>query len=253
MNRSLSQKILNASGAEALVVTQPDLRFYLTSFESSFGVVIADAVSTRFLTDSRYLEAAKSSVAEGILVEEYPRGESLASLLGGYKSIAVSLENTPATDYLALKSAGYEILNSTPAFEECMAVKSPEELAAVKAACVAADNAFTALLPQIKEGMTENEVAALLEYLMRGNGASGTSFSTICAPSRNGQYKAQIRRHRAHRLRLQGRRLLLGLHAHAAVRRRRQARSVQIGICTCAEGAHARKGKVHLGHDGQPR
>lgn len=181
MNRSLSQKILNASGAEALVVTQPDLRFYLTSFESSFGVVIADAASTRFLTDSRYLEAAKSSMAEGIRVEEYPRGESLASLLGGYKSIAVSLENTPATDYLALKSAGYEILNSTPAFEECMAVKSPEELAAVKAACVAADNAFTALLPQIKEGMTENEVAALLEYLMRGNGASGTSFSTICA------------------------------------------------------------------------
>jgi Xaa-Pro aminopeptidase len=36
-------------------------------------------------------------------------------------------------------------------------------------------------LPEIKEGMTENDVAATLEYLMRKNGASGVSFETICA------------------------------------------------------------------------
>ena len=33
----------------------------------------------------------------------------------------------------------------------------------------------------VKEGMSENEVAAQLEYLMRKNGASGTSFETIVA------------------------------------------------------------------------
>ncbi len=181
MKNLLTDKILGATGADALVVTQPDYRFYLTGFESSFGVVIADSDGARFLTDSRYLEAAKSKVNGGIEVSEYPRGESLASLLKGYKSLGVSLSKTFASEYLSLKEAGFEIVDSTPAFEKSMAVKSKDELQKIQAACVAADKSFTSLLSQIKEGMTENDVAALLEYLMRQNGASGTSFSTICA------------------------------------------------------------------------
>lgn len=181
MKNLLTDKIYGATGADALVVTQPDYRFYLTGFESSFGVVIADKNGARFLTDSRYLEAAKLKVNDGIEVSEYPRGESLASLLSGYKTLGLSTSKTFASEYLALKEAGFEIVDSTPAFESSMAVKSAEELKKIQAACVAADNAFVSLLPEIKEGMTENEAAALLEYLMRKNGASGTSFSTICA------------------------------------------------------------------------
>ena len=181
MKNLLVDKIYNAVGADALVVTQTDLAFYLTGFESSFGVLIADGDGSTFLTDARYLEAAKSRVRSGIAVEEYPRGESLASLLKKYSTIGISLSKSTASEYLALKNAGYEIIDCTPAFERAMAVKSPEELNSIKAACVAADSAFTALLPRIKEGMSENDVAALLEYLMRQYGASGTSFSTICA------------------------------------------------------------------------
>ena len=81
MKNLLVDKIYNAVGADALVVTQTDLAFYLTGFESSFGVLIADGDGSTFLTDARYLEAAKSRVRSGIAVEEYPRGESLASLL----------------------------------------------------------------------------------------------------------------------------------------------------------------------------
>lgn len=181
MKNLITQKIFNAVGADALVVTQEDFRFYLTGFESSFGVVIVDRDGATFLTDSRYLEAAKEKTAEGIKVEEYPRGTALAELLKGYKTLGVSLSKTYASEYLALKEAGFEFIDSTPAFEKSMAVKSDDELKKIKAACVAADRAFMQLLPEIKEGMTENEVAALLEYFMRKNGASGTSFSTICA------------------------------------------------------------------------
>mgnify|MGYP001623601596 FL=1 len=181
MSNLKAQKIYTQTGADALVVTQPDYRFYLTGFESSFGVVVVDDESTKFYTDSRYLEAARAKTAEGIEVLEYPKGESLSSLLKGYKSLGISLSKSYASDYIAFKENGFEIVDSTPAFERAMSVKSLEELNKIKLACVAADNAFTALLPEIKEGMTENEIAALLEYLMRKNGASGTSFSTICA------------------------------------------------------------------------
>lgn len=181
MKNLITDKIFNMVGADALVCTQEDFRFYLTGFESSFGVVIVDKDGATFLTDSRYLEAAKAKTAAGIKVCEYPRGQALSSLLKGYKTLGISLSKTSASEYLALKDAGFEFIDSTPAFERSMAIKSPEELKKIKAACAVADISFKELLPNIKEGMTENEVAALLEYLMRKHGASGTSFSTICA------------------------------------------------------------------------
>lgn len=181
-----AKKIYNSIGADAVVTTQEDLRFYLTGFSSSFGVIIIDGKSARFYTDKRYLEAAKQLSSMGYEVEEYPRGTKLSELLDGYRSIALAMPKTYATDYLALQSAGFQIIDSMPAFEQAMAVKSSAELENIQLACKAADSAFTHLLPQIKEGMTECEVAALLEYLMRGYGASGTSFDTICAFGANG-------------------------------------------------------------------
>lgn len=181
------KKIYEAAGAEALVTAQDDLRFYLTGFQSSFGIVVADSEKTTFYTDARYLEAAgKSLIGSGITVAEYPRGTKLCDLLKGYKSLAVPFNRITADDYRTLTAAGYDLADSAAAFKTAMAVKTKDEIAKISLACKAADEAFYDLLPQIKEGMTENEVAALLEYLMRVHGASGTSFETICAFGANG-------------------------------------------------------------------
>ena len=180
MNNKLTQNILAATGAEALVVGQDDYRFYLTGFQSTFGIVIADSQNAAFYTDSRYLEAAKAQI-KGFEVLEYPRGQGLEHLIKDYKNIAVPLDRISANEYLSFTASGHILADSTPAFAKAMSVKTGEELAKVRSACIAADRAFTDLLPGIREGMTENDVAALLEYLMRTHGASGTSFSTICA------------------------------------------------------------------------
>lgn len=181
------KNVFKAAGAEVLVTTQDDLRFYLTGFQSSFGVVVVDAESVTFYTDARYLEAAKKSLEnKGIAVAEYPRGTKLPELLKGYKSVAVPFDRITANDYNAYVSAGLSLVDSANAFKTAMAVKTEAEIANISLACKAADDAFVDLLPQIREGMSENEVAALLEYLMRKHGASGTSFATICAFGANG-------------------------------------------------------------------
>ncbi len=181
------KKVFQAAGAEALVTTQDDLRFYLTGFSSSFGIVVADSQNTVFYTDSRYLEAAHKSLEKsGITVAEYPRSVALTELLKKYKSLAVPFDRITANEYNAFISAGFKLVDSAAAFKAAMAVKTEAEIANIKLACNATDKAFTELLPQIKEGMSENEVAALLEYLMRKHGASGTSFATICAFGANG-------------------------------------------------------------------
>ena len=181
------RKIYAEVGADALVTREDDLRFYLTRFSSSFGIVVADGDGIVFYTDSRYLEAAQKSLKDdGIEVREYPRGAKLGELLKGYKTLGMPLGRISASNYLSLKESGFEIVDSLGAFESAMAVKRDDEIADISLACKVTDRAYLELLGKIKEGMTENEVAALLEYLMRKNGASGTSFSTICAFGANG-------------------------------------------------------------------
>lgn len=179
-------RIFNLSHAEATYTTQPDLRFYLTGFESSAGFVITDKDGTSFYTDSRYYEAAKAALkGKDISVHLNNERDLESKLLSRYKEVAVPLGKTLYREYEKLSALGLRIKDSGAAFCEAMKIKSEAEIETITAACDVTDRAFIALLPKIKEGMTENQVAAELEYLMRSFGASGTSFDTIVAFGKN--------------------------------------------------------------------
>ena len=60
-------------------------------------------------------------------------------------------------------------------------IKTPEEIGYMRRAEEIGDEAFEALLPLLKPGMTELEAAAELEYQMKKRGAEGFSFDTIMA------------------------------------------------------------------------
>ena len=175
-----ADKIYKAVGAEAVLTEQADLRYYLTGFESSFGYVLSDKSGSVFFTDARYIEAAESALnGTGIKVKIFEG--SAVGMLQNYKEVAVPLARTYYPDYIKLSEAGLSVKDSFPAFNQAMSIKQPYELNNIKTACKIADRAFEALLGKIKEGISENELAAELEYLMRKFGASGASFDTIVA------------------------------------------------------------------------
>lgn len=177
-------KIFKLVGAEAVLTQAEDLRKYLTGFSSSYGYVLTDARGTTFYTDSRYAEGASDYLKDsGICVKEHTGG--FEELINSYKEVAVPLDRTLYPDYVKLKAGGIKIVDSLPAFVMAMSVKQDYELDLITKACNIADKAFASLLGKIKEGMSENEVAALLEYEMRKLGASGTSFGTIVAFGEN--------------------------------------------------------------------
>ena len=60
------------------------------------------------------------------------------------------------------------------------AVKEPAELERVAAACAVADRALATLLPEIRPGATEAELALRLEWLMRTGGAEALAFDVAC-------------------------------------------------------------------------
>lgn len=184
MNYNNASKVFNLVEAEAVVTEASDLRKYLTGIEASFGYVITDKNGSVFYTDTRYLEGAKKSLSgSGITVRNFDT--TLEELLSPYKSVAVPIGKTLYPAYEKLRSLGLEIVDSLPAFTQCMSVKESYEAELIKKACEIADKAFVGLLGSVKEGMTENELAAELEYLMRRYGASGTSFNTIVAFGEN--------------------------------------------------------------------
>ncbi|MDE7167667.1 MAG: aminopeptidase P family protein [Clostridia bacterium] len=179
-----AQKIFNAVGAQAVLTEQADLRQYLTGISTTFGYVLSDKNGNTFYTDSRYLEAA-SAALDGTDIKVKQFQSPLANLLKGYKEVAVPLSRTSYPEYKRLEDLGLKIVDSEKAFIDAMSIKQQYELDLIQKACNVTDDAFVALLGRIKEGMSENEVAAELEYLMRCYGASGTSFDTIVAFGKN--------------------------------------------------------------------
>ena len=179
-----AKKIFDKVSAQAVLTEQSDLRQYLTGISTSFGYVLSDKEGTTFYTDPRYLEAAASALKGSDINVKLFQGP-LENILKPYSEVAIPVSRTLFPDYMKLADLKLKILDSTSAFTEAMAVKEDEELELIKKACEIADKAYIALLGRIKEGMSENEVAAELEYLMRRNGASGTSFETIVAFGEN--------------------------------------------------------------------
>ena len=126
-----SQKIFNASGADRLYVTAPDLRFYLTGFSSSDGCVVTDGEGTAFYTDARYLEAAAAALkGSGIAVKQAPKG-GYSVLAEGAGTLAVSLSRMAAAEYLELTKRAGKIADCTQAtYPDCPWV--PESLRKAK-------------------------------------------------------------------------------------------------------------------------
>ena len=60
------------------------------------------------------------------------------------------------------------------------AVKEPAELERIAAACAVADRALAALLPEIRVGVTEADLALRLEWLIRTGGAEALAFDVAC-------------------------------------------------------------------------
>ncbi len=178
-----AQKIYDAANAEAVLTEQEDYRLYLTGISTSFGYVLSDKSGNVFYTDARYLEAAKAALkGTEISVKQY---ESLEDMLKPYKEVAVPLSRISYTSYKKLVGLGLKVVDSEKCFTDAMSVKRAYETDYIRKACEITDSAFENLLDTVKEGMTENELAAELEYLMRRYGASGTSFPTIVAFGKN--------------------------------------------------------------------
>ncbi len=160
---------------------------YLSSFtgdESSLLVTVDRAV---LITDSRYLEQAENEArVDEIVCRHGPMPRAVGTLARelAVARLAVTGSNLTHADYLALREAAPNLELATHKnglAEQMRRRKDAGEVEAIRRALRAAEQAFMSVLPDIRPGGVEREIAARLEYRMRMAGAEGTAFDTICA------------------------------------------------------------------------
>jgi Xaa-Pro aminopeptidase len=186
---------------DALLVTQPENRRYLSGYAAldggiaeSAGVLLIPVAGRPILfTDSRYHLQA-SAQASGYEVLLYPRGllTLLAGLLPSRGIRRLAFEShymLHATALTLLKTAagiGVEAVPLTGLVEQLRAVKQAEELAAIRRAVRLNEEVFQEVFAGLQPGCREREVALRLEITMRRKGAERPSFETMVASGPNG-------------------------------------------------------------------
>ncbi len=178
---SEKRKIYREAGADALFLEADHLRRYFTGFYSTDGYVVVTGENCYFVADPRYFEAAEKALAGTDVTVVAGAFKEALELVEDCKTLGVPYPFLSLSRAEELRGRGFALSDCMPALKQAMEYKSERELSLIQRACDVAEDALSSLLPDLKEGMTESETAALLEYKMRKLGASGTSFETIVA------------------------------------------------------------------------
>lgn len=184
------QEQLKKRSLDAVLVTHPANRVYLSGFDGSNGVLLIGSGEAFLFTDFRYLEQAEKQSPD---FRVCPWKGKLSEALGphiaaaGWSNLAFEEEQVTYSLYTELKEGlPIGLVPQRGLVEELRAVKSKAEAEILRRGAEIMDRAFDYLLNTVKPGMTEQEVALELEYYLRRQGSEGTLFRYIVASGKRG-------------------------------------------------------------------
>ncbi|HQR79937.1 MAG TPA: Xaa-Pro peptidase family protein [Actinomycetota bacterium] len=183
--RDRLRELMAAAGCEALLVTGlPDVR-YLSGFSGSNGALLVLADAAVLATDGRYRVQAGREAPD---VELIVTRQLLTDLLGAAAQRGLARVGfDPARMSVAgWRQAGEDVpeIALEPVEVDVAglrAVKDDAEIALLRQASAISIQALTALLEDVRLGMTELALARRLELLMGEAGASDRAFDSIVA------------------------------------------------------------------------
>jgi Xaa-Pro aminopeptidase len=179
------REAFHAAGIDGLLITSSYNRTYMTNFTGSAGVVLISADKALFITDFRYVEQAqKQAVGYEIVQHVGPISEEVAEQVKALGIQKLGFEQDALT-YGEFKvyeeKVGTEFVPTSGLIEKLRLIKTDSEIKILKDAAQIADAAFQHILSFIRPGISELEVSNELEFFMRKQGATSSSFDTIVA------------------------------------------------------------------------
>ncbi|HEX3722113.1 MAG TPA: aminopeptidase P family protein [Nitrolancea sp.] len=190
--------VLRSADLDAIVITHPANRRYLTGFEgddtppneSSGHVVIGMDRAVLVVSPLEAQRAREQAPEYEIFDRVRPLAKADATVLNeiGAKRVGFEDDAILYLDYVTLRDnlgTETELVPIGERVADIRVVKSSVEISIIERAIEITDQAFERVAAEIKEGDTEREVALRLDVAMREFGASGQSFPTIVASGPN--------------------------------------------------------------------
>lgn len=180
---------LNSLKLEGMIVSNPINVRYLTGL-SEEGFLIVAPKENIFVTDSRYIESVNRNLTISDEIVAYDV-RNLSKY--DYETIFNTNDNVGFEEnYVTyekyknyLQTYQVNLIETEGLIENARIVKDEEEIEYIAKACEITDKAFEYIIRNIKEGMTEKEVAFEIGKFMIQNGADGLAFDSIVAFGEN--------------------------------------------------------------------
>lgn len=173
--------------ADALLLTRLPNLFYLVGFRGSSGALGVTRRAALLFTDGRYrlqarheVRGARVKIGSGdprIAAARWLRGQRVAGVAYEEQGLTVGqFESVRRTlgSQVKLQPAKNRV-------EDLRAVKDAEEIARIRAGVKLTARVFDEILPYVRPGVRELDLAAEIEYRMKQHGAPAPAFETIVA------------------------------------------------------------------------
>jgi len=191
----LAETLIHGDAQKAALVFSERNRRYFTQFPATDGALFVTAEKAYLLMDFRYEEAARYKARYCEVTGFTSMNDKLGELIEkhGVKQIYLETEKLSIAQARRFEKCFREhgaeaVLDESldGAIRRQRMVKSPEEVKMIEASQAITDAAFEHILPYIKEGVTERDLALEIEFFMRKNGAENVAFDLIVAAGKNG-------------------------------------------------------------------
>lgn len=166
--------------------------FYVTNleqglFEGSCAVIHSDG-TLDILVSELEAESARKSTARLIVYktkDEY--STTLKQLLSSFSTIGVNASGLSYFEFNKLTALlpNTKFVDVSDGFFKARLTKDEQEIQRIKKACEIADETMGAILDIVAEGMSEDELAAEINYSLQSLGAEKPAFDTISSFGKN--------------------------------------------------------------------
>ncbi|WP_019242528.1 MULTISPECIES: M24 family metallopeptidase [Bacillus] len=170
---------------EGILITNPYNRRYITGFTGTAGVALISQSKALFITDFRYTEQAAAQCPDFEIIKHtqaiHEEVAYQAKLLGISK-LAFEQDVLTYATYTNYKNAfSGDFVPVSNVVEKLRLIKTNPEIKILKEAAKIADAAFEHIIGFIRPGISELDVSNELEFFMRKQGATSSSFDIIVA------------------------------------------------------------------------
>ncbi|MBX3405665.1 MAG: aminopeptidase P family protein [Phycisphaeraceae bacterium] len=182
-------------GLDALLVTNPKDVGYLTGFLGGDSYLLCRAAASAsgsapaptLISDFRYkeeLEPVESAGLARVHIRSRSMVEAVCEVLEGAPKATVGVQGeqmTLAERASIQRRSKRKLAETIGLLSELRIIKDESEVALIRKAVKIQESALDAVLPTIKPGQSELDIAARLEFEMKVRGSSEPGFQTIIA------------------------------------------------------------------------